>query len=162
MNVTFRCPKCQAEARADIAVDATGFACPACHVEFPVPADSIVDGQLQRCLICPSTDLFVRKDFSPRLGVWIVTTGFILSTIAYGYYHYNVSYAILFATALVDVVLYFTMGDCLNCYRCQASYRATPTDHQGAFDLSMHERYRQQAARLAEATRGEAERSPSQ
>lgn len=154
MNITFRCPRCDAESRTDVPVGATHFACPQCQVDFPVPPGSVEGGELQRCLICPSTDLFVRKDFSQRLGVVIVTIGFVASSIAWAYYHIYLSFAILFATALTDVIFYFTVGDCLTCYRCQATYRATPQGRHGAFDLAMHERYRQQAARMAGAIPG--------
>ena len=56
---------------------------------------------------------------------------------------------ILFATALIDVVLYVVMGNVLECYRCHAQYRGLPSleGHEG-FNLEVHERYRQQAARL--------------
>jgi hypothetical protein len=59
------------------------------------------------------------------------------------------TFAILFATALVDLVLYIVVGDALLCYRCGAQYRNVEQmeEHSG-FNLETHERYRQQAARL--------------
>ena len=56
----------------------------------------------------------------------------------------------LFATALVDVVLYLIVPDALMCYRCGAQYRmAEGMSRHGAFNLETHERHRQQVARLA-------------
>jgi hypothetical protein len=44
------------------------------------------------------------------------------------------------------------VGDSLVCYRCQAEYRQLPSlAEHGPFRLETHERYRQQAARLAQS-----------
>jgi len=116
-----------------------------------VPQGAIADGRVRRCVVCPSTELFVRKDFPQRLGVAIVVLGFAASCVSWHYYHLYLTFGILFATALVDVVLYVLMGESLTCYRCSAEYRGLEgLDQHGAFDLSIHERYRQQAARLAQ------------
>jgi hypothetical protein len=95
--------------------------------------------------------LFVRKDFPQRLGVTIVVLGLAASCIPWYYSRPLWTFAVLFATALCDLVLYFMMGNALTCYRCGAQYRGLDErDQHGCFDLSTHERYRQQAARLAE------------
>ncbi len=112
---------------------------------------------MQRCLVCPSTDLFVRKDFPQRVGVLIVTVGIIGSSIAW--YHADLlwTFGILFATALIDVLLYTFVGDALMCYRCQAQYRGVAEmDAHGMFDLETHERHRQLTARLQSAERAAA------
>ncbi len=106
---------------------------------------------MSRCLVCPSTDLFVRKDFPQRLGVGIVIVGIVGSSIAWGYTYTIATFAILFATALIDVVLYLVVPDALMCYRCGAMYRGVDgMEGHGAFNLETHERYRQQAARMAQ------------
>lgn len=111
-------------------------------------------GELCRCLVCPSTDLFVRKDFPQRLGVGIVVLGITASCIAWGFHLLILTFAILFATALIDVVLYLIVPDALMCYRCGAQYRlAGGMARHGAFNLETHERYRQQAARMAGQSR---------
>ncbi len=115
-----------------------------------MPADAFEGDQLRRCLVCPSTDLFVRKDFPQRLGVGIVVLGIAASSIAWGYSLPILTFAILSATALLDVVLYLLVPNALMCYRCGAQYRLAPgMDRHGAFNLETHERYRQQAARMA-------------
>ncbi|MGD9719642.1 MAG: hypothetical protein AB7O59_00310 [Pirellulales bacterium] len=119
-----------------------------------VPADAFDGEQLRRCIACPSTDLFVRKDFPQRLGVTIVVLGIVASSIAWAYTYTIATFAILFATALVDVVLYLVVPDALACYRCGAMYRlAKGMERHGAFNLETHERYRQQAARMADTSR---------
>ena len=150
MNVTFSCPRCHEGARADVEPDAAALECSACHQPISVPPGAFADGQLCRCLVCPSTDLFVRKDFPQRLGVGIVIVGIVGSSIAWGYTYTVATFAILLATALVDVVLYLIVPDALMCYRCGAQYRlADGMERHGAFNLETHERYRQQAARMA-------------
>ena len=153
MNLTFNCPQCEAAARIDVEPAARSIACPHCRQEVTVPAGAFDGNQLNRCLVCPSTDLFVRKDFPQRLGVAIVVVGFVASSIAWGYTLPILTFGILFATALIDVVLYAIVPDALMCYRCGAQYRMVDgLDRHGAFNLETHERHRQQAARLAEKT----------
>ena len=101
-----------------------------------------------RCLVCPSTELFVRKNFPQRLGVAIVVIGLAMSCISWAYRDLFWTFAILFSTALLDVILFFVVPDCLTCYRCGARYTGTEEmSHFGNFNLETHEKYRQQAAR---------------
>ena len=148
MNVTFRCPHCHHTAHADFGPQQPDIACPSCGANWTVPADACTD-QLRQCLICPSTELFIRKDFSQSLGVGIVVIGIVVSSIFWAYHMPIWTYAVLFTTALIDVVLYLTVGNVLQCYRCQAQYRNVPgLDNHGGFDLETHEKHRQQRIRL--------------
>lgn len=152
MNVTFRCPHCNATGRSDFDPAAREIACLSCQAKWSIPAGLVsANGKLTRCLICPSTELFVRKDFSQPLGVAIVVVGIVVSSVFWGYHMPYWTYGVLFATALIDVVLYLTVGNLLQCYRCQAQYRGVPglEDH-GGFNLETHEKHRQQRIRLAE------------
>jgi hypothetical protein len=109
----------------------------------------VVDGHFARCLICGCRELFVRSNFPQKLGVAIVVTGVVASSVAWYYHMRFVTLGILFATALIDVVLYLLVGTLSQCYRCHAEYRGLEDPEQhGAFDLETHERFRQQAARL--------------
>lgn len=116
---------------------------------MPVEPDTMTPEGLKQCLVCGSQDLFVRKDFPQRLGVGIVVVGFIASSIAWSQYMTYLTFAILFATAAIDVVLYLLMGEALVCYRCHAEYRMVEgLQHHEGFNLETHERYRQMAARM--------------
>jgi hypothetical protein len=81
--------------------------------------------------------------------VGIVVVGIVASSLAWLQHMTILTFVILFATALVDLVLYLVVGDALLCYRCGATFRNVERmeEHAG-FNLEMHERYRQQAARL--------------
>jgi hypothetical protein len=152
MNIDFSCPRCDECSRVDLLAGAPSFSCPKCSAQIDVPPDAYDEqGTPRRCLVCPSTDLFVRKDFPQRLGIAIVGIGFVGSSIAWGYRLPLVAYGVLFATAAIDVILYLLMGNALVCYRCNAHYRPVgDLDGRAAFDLQTHERYRQQAARIAD------------
>lgn len=163
MRITYACPSCDATVTQSGVETATSLCCSRCGAFVAVPADGVAWTNaaggaadpgagvpvLRRCLVCPSTELFVRKDFPQRLGVAIVVVGFVASCITWAWQMLIPTFAILFATALIDVVLYLVMPECLTCYRCASRYRGAAGPH-GGFDLETHERHRQQRIRLAE------------
>ena len=151
MNVTYNCPACHRTTRAQLASDTASIACSHCQQRVNVASGAISGKQIHRCLVCPSTELFARKDFPQRLGVALVIIGFVGSSIAWFNYQVLLTFTILFVTALVDLVLYIVMGESLTCYRCHAQYRGfEEIERHGGFDLETHERYRQRAARVKE------------
>jgi hypothetical protein len=134
-----------------------GLTCEHCDFAVRSGPEAWKDGQLQQCLACPGKDLFVRKDFSQRLGLGIVITGFGLSCVTWYFHWIILTYAILFLTAAVDVLLYVLVGDLLECYNCHAIYRGDVTNKEyAAFDLEIHERYRQQHARCEQLRKSRA------
>jgi DNA-directed RNA polymerase subunit RPC12/RpoP len=152
MRITYACPACHATVAVDGIETRAALDCPACGVAVAVPGDAFAPGtppRLRRCLVCPSTELFVRKDFPQRVGLAIVVAGLAASCVAWAWRELVLTFAILFGTALVDVVLYLVMPDCLSCYRCGARYRGAGVRGSfGGFDLETHEKHRQQTARL--------------
>ncbi len=149
MNVSFCCPHCDQGVRLHFSATDTELGCPHCGHAIAIPAGSIAGERVNRCVVCPSTDLFLRKDFPQRLGVGIVTVGIVGSCITWAMSEITLTFAILFATALIDVVLYLIVPDALMCYRCGAMYRQSEGTGHEPFNLETHERYRQQAARMA-------------
>jgi len=152
MRITYACPACHATVAADGIETRATLDCPACGAAVAVPGDAFAPGtppRLRRCLVCPSTELFVRKDFPQRVGLAIVVAGLAASCVAWAWRELVLTFAILFGTALVDVVLYLVMPDCLSCYRCGARYRGAGVRGSfSGFDLETHEKHRQQTARL--------------
>jgi hypothetical protein len=149
MNITYNCPTCHRTTRAHIEATTPDVECTHCKQQINVPEGSITGRLIHRCIVCPSTELFARKDFPQRLGVALVVVGFVGSSIAWFNYQVVLSFGILFVTALIDLVLYIVMGESLTCYRCHAQYRGfEEIERHGGFDLETHERYRQMAARL--------------
>jgi hypothetical protein len=117
MQITYACPHCEQSTRADVGEDSTHLACLHCGDERAVPPGAATAEAVSRCLVCPSEELFLRKDFPQGLGVTIVAVGLAASCIPWYFHSWYGTFAILFATALLDVVLYLTMGDMLQCYR---------------------------------------------
>lgn len=167
MWITYACPGCQATVSLDAVESRSVLACPRCAMPVAVPAGAVEkpeigsDGPpsgsglpgLRRCLVCPGTELFARKDFPQRLGVGIVVAGFLASCVTWAWRLLVPTFAILFGTALVDVILYWVMPECLTCYRCGARYHGAGGPH-GGFDLETHEKYRQQRLRSRELSAG--------
>lgn len=148
--VTYRCPHCGESCRHGVSESTAVLTCASCHRSLRTTPSAIQEGHVTKCLVCPSSELFIRKNFPQRLGVGIVALGFALSCVAWFYHLLVTTFAILFATALIDVVLYVLLGEVLECYRCHAQYYGDEdlTQHD-AFDLEVHERHRQMQARLA-------------
>jgi len=159
-TVTYSCHRCNATTRCELRGDA--LVCTHCGTHLPCELSSVETQGIDHCLVCPGRELFLRKDFSPRLGVTIVALGFILSTIAWANYHVVASFAILFVTAAIDLGLYLTMGNLVECYCCHAQYRGLPEDGHEHFDLEVHERHRQAEARLRTHSAGTPSSAPRQ
>lgn len=150
-QITFSCPECSGLLQADFEQSAVEVVCPSCNSKPSLPAPEMTGGYLQKCVACPSKELFVRKDFPQRLGVTIVVVGFVVSSFFWAYHNVIATFAVLLLTALIDVVLYVTMGNVLECYRCHAQYRGLPGfDDYDQFDLEAYEKHRQQALRMKE------------
>jgi hypothetical protein len=159
MRITFACPTCGTMSTEDGLESKASLECRGCGTAIAIPSGSVGPGRIDRCVVCPSRDLFVRKDFPQRLGIGIVVVGFAASCVAWGMRELAWTFGILFATAAIDVVLYLFMPDCLTCYRCGARYRGPGvTERHGPFDLETHERHRQARSRL-EAVSGHGGRS---
>ena len=162
MQVGYTCPTCATPVRLDDVETLSVIACAACGTALEVPADAFVAAptagsagtplprRLGRCLVCPSTDLFVRKDFPQKLGVGIVVVGLLGSCLTWAMRELVATFAVLFVTALIDLLLYLFVPDCVACYRCGARYRGPGAEGFGPFDLETHERHRQQVARVKE------------
>jgi hypothetical protein len=151
MELSATCPRCQKSFRLTLGSETGRVACPGCGATFSgrtgrKSTDS--EETLDRCLVCGSESLFTRKDFPQRVGTAIVIIGFVASSVAYYFYAVYLAFGILFAFALVDVMLYLIMGDSVGCYRCAAEYRGLPAGSRfDPFRLEIHERFRQERAR---------------
>lgn len=151
ITLTFCCPHCERSSRVELRADER-LRCPDCNESWELPAGALAGGQLTRCLVCPSDELYVRKDFSQRWGLAIIVVGFVASSVAWYFHRPYWTYGILVGTALLDLLLFLLVGDLLQCYRCHAEYRGlSGLESHGYFSLETHERYRQQQARLEQA-----------
>ena len=155
MLISYDCPKCLKTSRGEFAAVGESIHCPHCEWSRPIRSDDLNEGAPTHCLICGCQDLWRQKDFDQRLGVFIVGTGILLSTIAVAYMRPGLAMMILMAFGLADWILYAVLPDRLVCYRCHAQYHRIPDPTKtAAFDLELNERYRQEAIRLKQVEAG--------
>lgn len=151
MQIVFQCPACQRLNYRDVSSVNRSLDCSDCDWKRDIPGSDLDGETPRRCLACGNGDLWRQKDFPQGLGLLMVATGAILSTIAWWNYEEIWAIGILLAFAAVDLVLYVAMPDVLVCYRCSSRHRkaSIPDDHP-RFNLELNERYRQEELRLAE------------
>ncbi|MFO0905665.1 MAG: hypothetical protein U0939_21830 [Pirellulales bacterium] len=149
ISLTYVCPECDETNQVPLEAGDKLLTCARCGHRSTIPAAAVDGERVERCVVCPSHDLYVRKDFSQPIGVSVVILGMVLSSICWYYEYIYLTYGVLFAIALIDVALYVTVGNVLQCYRCHAQYRGVEglEGHQ-PFSLETHEKHRQQQARL--------------
>jgi transcription elongation factor Elf1 len=153
MELTFECPECHAVGRVPRVEDRPTATCGRCgHVRELHPS-ATEGGRLSACAWCATTDLYIQKDFPHGLGLGIVVVGFVVSSVFWYYLLPIAAYAVLLATAALDLVLYYLVPDVTICYRCLCQHRgagSNPDDRFAPFDLAIGERYRQERLRVEE------------
>jgi hypothetical protein len=105
---------------------------------------------LPACAVCGNTELYKKKDFPHALGMAILVGACILSTITYWLYFKVLTWAILLGSAAIDGLLYLWVKDVIVCYRCGACHRGLSGTEHKPFELTIHERYRQERLRREE------------
>jgi hypothetical protein len=123
MELTFACRACDAVGREADPLAVGAVTCPSCGDERPVTPDRVDAQGLRACLYCGTEDLYVQKDFPQRLGVAIVVVGFVISSVFWYYERPLATYAVLLASALLDMVLFYRVPVVTICYRCLAQHR---------------------------------------
>lgn len=117
--------------------------CPRCHVNHNITVTPTMrnEGRVDQCAVCNCRELFIRKDFPQRLGLFVVL---VFGAVAIYFFRTNVviGWSILAAAVLVDLVIYAFISRVTTCYACRAEYRKCPLNpaHEG-FDLATSEKY---------------------
>lgn len=149
MRMAFLCPVCNTQTQTELTGREPQLQCAHCEWSRPMSPDDFDDAVPRRCLTCGCDDLWRQRDFPQTLGLVIVGTQVVLSTIAWAWMEPLWTYGILLFFLLIDYALYALMPDVLVCYRCHARYRFTKLPESvPAFNLETAERYRQEAIRL--------------
>jgi hypothetical protein len=150
MELTFTCPACGAIGRLSPLDGAGRAVCTRCGHARALHPEATSASRLDACPWCATTDLYIQKDFPQGLGLAIVTVGFAISTIFWYYEMPIPTFGVLIASALIDLALYYTVGDVTICYRCLSQVRgdgSNPDRRFRPFDLAVGERYRQERIR---------------
>lgn len=164
MELTFQCLNCGSVNRVESIETAERGRCGHCQTGRPLHHEAVAGGELQACPWCATTDLYIQKDFPQGLGLFIVIVGFVISTVFWYFEMPLLTYAVLLASALLDLVLYYRVPDVTICYRCLSQVRGPGSNPQGRiapFDLAVGERYRQERIRVEELRKRGEEVEPS-
>ena len=137
MQVTARCPGCNAALPFDSADAPARIRCGRCHRETGIGVSDAVrsDTSVDRCPICEGADFYVRRDFDPKVGLAFVITGALISAIFYWFNLDLIAYSILAAAVVIDLLIYGRLKDVTVCYRCHAEFRGSYPRTAPAFDL---------------------------
>ncbi len=149
MKIRFLCPVCECPAAVQsVVAAAVNWECAACDhrqvIQVPAAAPTV-------CAVCGNRELYKKKNFPHWLGLSILTFACVGFLTFMWRYEWGMAWAVLLGSAAVDGLLYLSVGDAIVCYRCgtQASGTTPGPEHQ-PFELTTHERYRQEKIRLEE------------
>jgi hypothetical protein len=137
MEITARCPGCQA-ALPFAAADPPGrIRCGRCGRETPVEVSETLraDAAVDRCPVCLGADFYLRRDFDPTMGLAFVITGAVVSAVFYWFNLDLIAYSVLAVAVAIDLLIYRRLKDITVCYRCHAEFRGAYPRTAGAFDL---------------------------
>ena len=101
--------------------------------------------------VCGNAELYKMKGFPHWLGLTILTAACVSFLVLNAYRLQWWAWAVLLASAAVDGLLYLAVRDVVVCYRCGARHGGLGYSGNKPFELTVHERYRQERLRLAAA-----------
>ena len=106
------------------------------------------ENQWDQCPRCGAFDAYLQKDVPKKL--FLITLVLFLALALYLLsIDWFLGIGLLFALALLDLVLYRTLPDVLVCYGCHSEARgATQEEHFSAFDHHIAEGHRQKSLKI--------------
>jgi hypothetical protein len=151
VKVCFDCPACERSRGVVNLTGPTSWTCPACHQAVPLTPPPTVTGPegttLQACAACGNAELSKKKDFPHWLGVAILAVACVAFLLLNAWYQTGLAWLVLIGSAVIDGLLYLTVRDVVVCYHCEAQHRGPRRSGNAPFELTIHERYRQQKLR---------------
>ncbi len=144
LTAGFFCPECSRYSEYTLSPRETVHACSHCGHESESNASPalLAGGPIDRCPHCDNREFFLGKDFPQQLGCAAVTLTVVLSTLAYAFWGFLPSLAVLVIASLLDFVLYHRLGEVTICYRCHSELRGfAPNPTHGPFDMHRAEEY---------------------
>lgn len=149
MKVRFACPACRHPER--IFLPATGlpvhWQCRACsnRLELPPAAGPTAPAH---CALCGNHELYKKKNFPHWVGLTILSLACLGFLVLMANYQWGWAWVVLLGSAGTDGLLYVLVGDVVVCYRCNTAYSGVrPGPEHQPFELTVHERYRQERLR---------------
>ena len=105
MQVVAHCPKCDAGLPVNAAEAPETIKCGGCGEVVPLVFSDALrgDSEVDRCPVCGGADLYIRKDFDPKVGLTVVIIGALISAAFYWFGEDLIAYSILGGAALIDL-----------------------------------------------------------
>lgn len=141
--IHFGCPECSRELEASSDGPDT-LECAGCGQSLGLgKSPSLRTGQsVDVCAVCGHPDMYVQKDFNRNLGLGIVVLGVMASLVFFAANQPFLSVAALVLMAVIDGLIYLSVGEVTVCYSCHAIYRGfAPNPRHKSFNLQLLERY---------------------
>jgi hypothetical protein len=137
MQILAKCPACDAGLPVSAADAPAAIRCGRCGRDIALAFTDAVrgDAAVDRCPVCGGAELYLRKDFDPKIGLTVVIVGALISGVFYWFGRDLVAYSILAGVALIDLVVYGRLRDVTVCYRCHSEFRGRYARTAPAFDL---------------------------
>jgi hypothetical protein len=139
MEINTYCPECENGIFLHELPKAGLIPCTRCDKGREATGDGKLDekGCVAKCFICGCEEFYQQKDFNTKLGLWLIVLMVALALIFNRWFM-----QILIVFAVLDLALYFGLGNILLCYQCRSIYRGFPiSDKVEGFDLKVHDRY---------------------
>ena len=133
-SAAFLCDGCGREVVQVFGRPGRAAACPGCGREHDLGRDdALLESRLlSRCLRCGLDRLYVQKDFNKKVGLWVFIVAAALSIPTWG--------LSLLAATLIDLALYYALGDATLCYGCGTVHRGfLRNPEHGPFDIHVQE-----------------------
>src|SRR5207253_8847107 len=93
------------------------------------------DASVDVCAEWRGTDLYIRKDYDPTVGLTVVDIDARISAVFYWFGRDVIAYGILAFAVLIDLIVYGRLGDVTVCYRCHSEFRGGYQRTAPHFDL---------------------------
>lgn len=137
MQITAKCPQCDAALPLAAATAPAEIKCGKCGQTLPLHVTETLraDREVDRCPVCEGGEFYIRKDFNPQLGLTVVIIGALISGVFYWFGQDLVAYSVLGGAALIDLFVYGRLKDITVCYRCHSEFRGAYARTASAFDL---------------------------
>lgn len=107
--------------------------------------------EIDSCPVCEGRDFFIHKDLNRNLGVTVVVIVALIS-MTFLYFEQDwLAYAVLFAFAFADLLIYQMLTFVTVCYRCHTEFRGAYERTAPVFDLHIAEELELEYSRRLEA-----------
>jgi hypothetical protein len=158
VKIQFPCPGCSFPGSVQVPPRAN-WRCPSCGHEARVAEPPAAVGEegltLHACGACGNAELYKMKGFPHWLGLTILTAACAGFLVLNAYRLQWWAWAVLIGSAIIDGVLYLAVKDVVVCYRCGARHKGVGRSGNKPFELTVHERYRQERLRREQLTKND-------